>query len=92
MLLKGAFYTCSLFSELYDQPGNYGPTEDLMDRSLFMALKRDLAGVPMPADDQRALNRSFQFETGEDRTGDLRPREKLLLALAASYVPVRLSS
>lgn len=63
---KRVFYTLNLFAVFYEIESEYGKTASLMDKEVFMKMKRGLSVSP-----QHVLNSSYDFTAGEDNTGDL---------------------
>lgn len=89
VILKSSFYNCASFAELYDCTAEYGETSNLLPEKTFMAMKRGLSASATPGDDQRVLNESYDFDAGDDRTGDYSEWEELLTKLAAPFLPSR---
>lgn len=87
VVLKGCFFNCASFSEMYSFKEEYGDTTDLMPESTFMAMKRGLSCSGTPGDDQRILNSDYDLEAGQDRTKGLEPWEALLTKLTIQFVP-----
>ena len=87
VILKGSFYNCCSFRELYDLVEEYGDTTTLMLEATFMAMKRRLSASKTPGDDQRVLTESYELGAGEDRTGDFERWEQLLTNTTAPFLP-----
>lgn len=87
VILKGCFYNCASFSEMYSFKKEYGDTNALLPEETFMAMKRGLSCSKTPGDDQRVLNGDYDLEAGEDRTKDLETWEALVTKLSYPFVP-----
>lgn len=71
VVLKGSFYNCASFSEIYSVKEAYGDTNVLLPEATFMAMKRGLSFSKIPGDNQRVLNSYYDLEAGKCRTKDL---------------------
>lgn len=87
VILKGCFFTCASYRELYAMDREYGNTSCLLDEATFMKVKRGLSPSPAPEDDQGILHQDYDLEAGVDRTGDIEPWELLVSRRAMPFVP-----
>lgn len=87
VVLKGCFFNCASFSEMYPFKEEYCETTDLLPESTFTAMKRGMSCSGTPEDYQRISKSYYDLKGGEDRTKCLEPWEALLTKLTIPFVP-----
>lgn len=88
VVLKGTFYDCSYFLEIYSFKEEYGDTNVMLPEETFMEINRGLSCSKTPSDDQRVLNSDYDLEAGIWSTKDLKTWKNLVMELTSLFVQI----